>query len=162
MPSSPRAPTAAMTPTRASRGDLYLNIDSVLNALRPTVPGQRSYAGLDDPAYCEGCQSMYAHEDNCWVEAQRARLDDRRHHAIASHIHCPDMGNVVIDQVQRCLLRIEDIAQQVRTHETYAEDDGMAVRPEHLLPIFRLNELNVSFDPSRPATIAAARHHDLE
>ena len=37
-------------------GDSNLAIDGVLDALRPTVPGQRTYATLDYPDYCDGCR----------------------------------------------------------------------------------------------------------
>lgn len=143
-------------------GDRNLAIDGVLDALRPTVPGQCTYATLNYPGYCDACQTMDGHEDDCWVEAQRVRLETRRQHAIASHLHCPGMGQSLTEQVLRCLTRIEAIAQRVRTSETYAEDDGMVVRPGDLIPAFRLAELNVTFDQRRPATIAAARHQDVE
>lgn len=143
-------------------GDRYLAIDGVLNALRPTVPGHGAYSTLDDSDYCEACQGTLGHEDDCWAETERIHFDTRRLHAIKSHLHCLGMGDSLIGQINMCLVRVEAVARKVRTHETYAEDDGMVVRHEDVISAFQLSDLNVTLDEHCPASIAAARYQPIE
>lgn len=143
-------------------GDRYLTIDRVLDALRPTVPGRGTYSRLNYPDYCDACQSMFGHEDDCWAEAERGHLETRRVHAIKSHLHCLDMGNSLTGQIHRCMVRIEAIAKQIRIYETYAEDDGMVIRYDDVISAFQLDDLNITFDEQQPASIAAARHQVVD
>lgn len=141
-------------------GDEYLSIEMVLDQLRPGLPHRR-YRTLLDPDNCPVCGQLWHHDDDCPFEDNHAALDQRRAAAISAHIICPDMGEVLTAHIRACLDQIERLAAHAVQHQVYAEDDGMALDASEMRSAIDLDDIDWQYNPTRPATIAVARHIPL-
>lgn len=142
-------------------GDDYLSIELVLDQLRPGLPHRR-YRKLLDPDNCPVCGDLWGHDEFCAFEDNHAALDQRRAAAIEAHVICASMGEALTAHIRACLDEIERLAAHVVQHQVYAEDDGVALPADGMIDAIRLADLDWQYDPTRPATIAVARHAPLE
>ena len=142
-------------------GDMHVDSEVFLNRLRPTIRGTRSFRKLDTCGeHCPECDERWTHEDWCGVEAHVEDLRARREHAIASHLHCVEMGEALINHTTRCLDRAETIAASVLDNSETVHGDEV-FDPHDVLPDMTIENLNAATDGT-PAGLATSIYPALQ
>jgi hypothetical protein len=76
-------------------GDLRVDLDALLTALRPRPHAPRP---LLEPDYCSWCEQWIAHDENCPRDQEAAHLAERQSQEVTAHLGCEDIAEELWDQ----------------------------------------------------------------
>lgn len=121
-------------------GGLYVNVDGLLNALRPRI-AQHHRRSLDQiHGRCDECSETWIHTDYCALPAEAEDSAARAAHEVQSHRHCAEVAREVLEQIRRQYEHIERVAGQIRRHARDELGSGHVVSPHRVLEVLGLEQ----------------------
>jgi hypothetical protein len=116
-------------------GEHCVDLEDLLEALRPRTPGKRARRELpaEHRGWCPECGSPDFHQDDCSIDLHAKDLAIRAGHERASHVRCSEIATELVDQIADLHLQVEARAARIlsATGSTY-HHEGQSVYVEHV------------------------------